>query len=229
MERENNRSTTGTQQSLVDPSSATGLDDINECLEPDSCSQVCKNTIGGFECSCVSGYLRDPKNDRRCKAIEGHASLLLSKRNDIRKIALDRKEMTLLVNNTKFAVAIDFMFQTGMLFWSDVQAKKIFKAPIDESNEKMLIISDNVTITDGLAIDWIHHFIFWTSSMGHAIKLATLDGSMIKTVVRENILEPRAIALDPIEGWMFWTDWGHNATIERAALGGTYRSVSYAK
>lgn len=69
----------------------------------------------------------DPKNLNRCKAIEGHASLLFTRNHGIRKIGLDRKEMTALVNNTMMASAFDFVFRTGMIFWNDLGEKKINK------------------------------------------------------------------------------------------------------
>lgn len=101
--------------------------DIDECLEPGSCSQFCLNEKGSFKCSCAAGYLKDPRNHTRCKAAEGHASLLFTRRHDIRKVALDRQEMTEIVNNTKKAAALDFVFRTGMIFWSDISEKKIYK------------------------------------------------------------------------------------------------------
>lgn len=101
--------------------------DIDECLEPGSCSQFCQNEKGSFKCSCATGYLKDPRNSTRCKAAEGHASLLFARRHDIRKVALDRQEMTAIVNNTKMATALDFVFRTGMIFWSDISEKKIYK------------------------------------------------------------------------------------------------------
>ena len=101
--------------------------DINECLVPGSCSQFCLNNNGSYKCSCAAGYLIDPRNLTRCKAAEGHASLLFARRYDIRKVALDRREMTSLVNGTKMATALDYVFRTGMIFWSDVSEKKIYK------------------------------------------------------------------------------------------------------
>lgn len=71
------------------------LTDINECLEPGICSQVCVNSKGEFKCECVGGYARDPNNHRRCKAMEGHASLLFAHFSDIRKISLDHQEVKL--------------------------------------------------------------------------------------------------------------------------------------
>lgn len=106
---------------------STKCEDINECEIPGTCSQKCTNEIGSFKCECQTGYMRDPKDLSRCKAVEGHASLLFARRHDIRKISLDHHEMTSIVNNTKWATALDFVFRTGMIFWSDVSDKKIYK------------------------------------------------------------------------------------------------------
>ncbi|CAL1675447.1 unnamed protein product [Lasius platythorax] len=200
-------------------------DDINECLEPGSCSQFCQNEKGSFKCSCATGYLKDPRNSTRCKAAEGHASLLFARRHDIRKVALDRQEMTAIVNNTKMATALDFVFRTGMIFWSDISEKKIYKAPIDEGNERTVVIENDLTTSDGLAVDWIYSHIYWTDSGKDTIELANFEGNMRKTLIRDRIQEPRAIALNPLEGWMFWTDWSDEARIERAGMDGTHRSV----
>ncbi|XP_063984190.1 very low-density lipoprotein receptor-like isoform X3 [Diachasmimorpha longicaudata] len=200
-------------------------EDIDECLEPGSCSQFCLNEKGTFKCSCAPGYLRDPKNLTRCKAAEGHASLLFARRHDIRKVALDRQEMTAIVNNTKMATALDFVFRTGMIFWSDVSDKKIYKAPIDEGNQRTVVIDQDYTTADGLAVDWIYNHIYWTDSEKNTIELSNFDGNMRKTLIKDMVQEPRAIALNPLEGWMFWTDWGEEARIERAGMDGSHRSI----
>ncbi|XP_071869085.1 low-density lipoprotein receptor isoform X6 [Bombus fervidus] len=200
-------------------------DDIDECLEPGSCSQFCLNEKGSFKCSCAPGYLKDPRNHTRCKAAEGHASLLFTRRHDIRKVALDRLEMTNIVKDTKMAAALDFVFRTGMIFWSDSSEKKIYKAPIDEGNERTVVIDDGLTTSDGLAVDWIYSHIYWTDSKKSTIELANFEGNMRKTLIRDRVQEPRAIALNPLEGWMFWTDWSDEARIEKAGMDGSHRTV----
>lgn len=42
--------------------------DFDECSVDDACDQICKNTIGSFECSCVAGY---NKIKNLCKAVNG--------------------------------------------------------------------------------------------------------------------------------------------------------------
>ncbi|XP_054083519.1 very low-density lipoprotein receptor isoform X5 [Zeugodacus cucurbitae] len=199
--------------------------DINECEDPGACSQICINEVGGFKCECEAGYMRDPRNHTRCKATEGHASLLLARRHDIRKIALDHMEMTSIVNSTKSATALDFVFRTGMIFWSDVSTQSIYKAPIDEGNDKTVVLKDHSVTSDGLAVDWIYNHVYYTDTHKCTIELTNFDGNMGKVLIEDGLDIPRSIALDPIEGWMYWSDWGASPRIERAGMDGSHRTT----
>jgi len=200
-------------------------DDIDECENPGACSQICINEKGTFKCECQEGYLRDPHDRTKCKATEGHASLLFARRHDIRKISLDHHEMTTIVNDTKSATALDFVFRTGMIFWSDSSEQKIYKAPIDEGSERSVVINNELTVCDGLAVDWLYSHIYWTDTGKNTIELANYEGSMRKTLIKDTLDEPRAIALNPLDGWMYWSDWGKDARIERAGLDGSHRQI----
>ncbi|KAJ8953257.1 hypothetical protein NQ318_015839 [Aromia moschata] len=50
-----------------------------------------------------------------------------------------------------------------------------------------------------------------------------------KSSLKMSLRRPRAIALNPMEGWMFWTDWGSDPKIERSGMDGSHRQtiVSY--
>lgn len=169
--------------------------------------------------------MRDPRHHNKCKATEGHASLLFARRHDIRKIALDHNEMTSIVNNTKSATALDYVFRTGMIFWSDVTEQKIYKAPIDEGNERTAVVRDLQITADGLAVDWIYNHIYYSDTKRCTIDVTNFDGTMSKVLIEDDLEIPRALALDPINGWMYWTDWGSNPRIERAGMDGSHRKV----
>lgn len=204
-------------------------EDIDECTDPGACSQICINEKGTFKCECHSGYARDPRDRTRCKATEGHPSLLFARRFDIRKISLDHHEMVAIVNDTKSATALDYVFRTGMIFWSDVTDEKIYKAPIDEGSQRTVVIGGQLITSDGLAVDWIYNHLYWTDTGKNHIELSDLQGNMRKILVRDKLEEPRAIALNPLDGWMYWTDWGQIPKIERAGMDGSHRQtiVSY--
>lgn len=42
--------------------------DIDECENPDACSQICINYKGDYKCECYEGYEMDPAT-KTCKAV----------------------------------------------------------------------------------------------------------------------------------------------------------------
>lgn len=48
--------------------------DINECLNPGICSQICINLKGGYKCECHNGYQMDPTTGV-CKAVGESAAV----------------------------------------------------------------------------------------------------------------------------------------------------------
>lgn len=88
------------------------------------------------------------------------------------------------------------------------------------------IIVTNIANADGLAIDWLARNLYWTNNGMDRIEVSRLDGSSRRVLVNENLVEPRAIAVAPTLGWMFWSDWSEKMPkVERASLDGTERVV----
>uniref|UniRef100_A0A8C3QLD8 LDL receptor related protein 4 n=1 Tax=Cyanoderma ruficeps TaxID=181631 RepID=A0A8C3QLD8_9PASS len=85
--------------------------------------------------------------------------------------------------------------------------------------------SSGLLTTDGLAVDAIGRKIYWTDTGTNRIEVGNLDGSMRKVLVWQNLDSPRAIALYHEMGYMYWTDWGENAKLERAGMDGSGRVV----
>ena len=66
-------------------------------------------------------------------------------------------------------------------------------------------VSENVVLTglaspDGLACDWIGHKLYWTDSETNRIEVSNLDGTYRKVLFWRDLDQPRAIALDPLNG-----------------------------
>lgn len=59
----------------------------------------------------------------------------------------------------------------------------------------------------------------------NSIEVAELDGSNRKVLICSGLESPRAIALHYAAGLVFWSDWGHNARIERANMDGEQRTT----
>lgn len=78
-----------------------------------------------------------------------------------------------------------------------------FRAPIDEGTEKTVVSSNQMVTSDGLAVDWIYSNIYFTDTRRCTIELMNFDGNMGKVLIKDDLEIPRAIALDPIEGYVY--------------------------
>ncbi len=93
----------------------------------------------------------------------------------------------------------------------------------------------------GMAVDWIGKNLYWTDvGYNNAIFVAKLDNPEKRALlISGGLLHPRSIAVDPINGFLFWTDWplggesngGGNplaeseAKIEMSGLDGSDRKI----
>ncbi|XP_049859513.1 low-density lipoprotein receptor-related protein 4 [Schistocerca gregaria] len=197
--------------------------DINECLfETDPvCSQTCNNTIGSFTCGCMTGYILRP-DGRTCKAMGAAPTLLFANRVDIRQVSLNNAKFTAVLKGLHNAIAVDYHYHKGLIFWSDVSMDVIRHASLNGTGP-VDVIRWGLESPGGLAVDWVHNLLFWTDSETRRVEVATLDGIHRAIIASNDLDRPRAIAVHPGEAFIFWTDWGPNPKIERAEMDGSSR------
>ena len=109
-------------------------------------------------------------------------------------------------------------------YFGDYQKHQIAKVPVNNSLPPAILHSvHGAHEPNGLAIDWINDWIYWSSPHFHTISMAKLDGSYQQVIVNESrkLGEPRGVAVDPLKGYLFWTDWGEHSHISRAAMDGS--------
>ena len=75
-----------------------------------------------------------------------------------------------------------------------------YRAPIDEGSKQEVVIDRNIVTADGLAIDWIYSHLYWTDTGTNTISMSDLDGNLITTIIKDDLEEPRAIAVHPAKG-----------------------------
>ncbi|XP_033127863.1 low-density lipoprotein receptor-related protein 2-like [Anneissia japonica] len=197
-------------------------EDINECEEtPWVCSQICSNAFGTYSCRCVEGYAAED-NGAKCKHISGgDPYLLFSNRYYVRNITLDARQQGIVTQGYTSIVALDFDVKEGRIYFTDISNDKIYRMFLNGSGEVEVIIDQYVADGEGLAVDWVARKIYWVDRTYDVVEVAELDGSLRKTLKREGLFEPRAIALDPRNGYVYWTDWGLSAYIGRMGMDGS--------
>lgn len=64
--------------------------------------------------------------------------------------------------------------------------------------EAMLVLKVQGSVSS-LAVDWIHHLLYWTSLERGSVNVALLDGSSQHQLIAD-LDKPSAVAVDPIQG-----------------------------
>ncbi|XP_019639752.1 PREDICTED: low-density lipoprotein receptor-related protein 6-like [Branchiostoma belcheri] len=122
---------------------------------------------------------------------------------------------------------LDYDHVTDLVYWSDVSEGKIMRAKRDGANVEVVAENGVISPTD-VALDLAGGNIYWTDSGSYVIRVARMDGEYSRVIVREGepiTAQPQGIALDPENGYMYWTSNLSPAKIERAAMDGTGRET----
>uniref|UniRef100_A0A8C7YW91 Low-density lipoprotein receptor-related protein 5 n=1 Tax=Oryzias sinensis TaxID=183150 RepID=A0A8C7YW91_9TELE len=154
--------------------------------------------------------------------------LLFANRRDVRLVDGEgpRGESAIVVSDLEDAAAVDFFFAEGLIFWTDVSEEAIKQTPLKESlGSDQTVVVPGLDSPDGLACDWLSKKLYWTDSETNRIEVANLNGTSRKVLFWMDLDQPRAIALNPAQRYMYWTDWGEEPRIERAGMDGSRREV----
>lgn len=86
------------------------------------------------------------------------------------------------------------------------------------------VVQSGLLTPEGLAVDWIGMNLYWVDSNLVQIEVAQIAGQCRRTLVAGDMSSPRAIAVDPSEGLLFWTDWDkQQPRVERCSMAGEQR------
>ncbi|XP_032496890.1 low-density lipoprotein receptor-related protein 5 isoform X5 [Phocoena sinus] len=154
--------------------------------------------------------------------------LLFANRRDVRLVDAGgvKLESTIVVSGLEDAAAVDFQFSKGAVYWTDVSEEAIKQTYLNQTGAAVQnVVISGLVSPDGLACDWVGKKLYWTDSETNRIEVANLNGTSRKVLFWQDLDQPRAIALDPAHGYMYWTDWGEIPRIERAGMDGSTRKV----
>lgn len=135
-----------------------------------------------------------------------------------------------LIAGLKNTIGLDFYFseKESYIFWTDVIEERIYRGTIVNGaiTNVDIVVQTGLATAEGLAIDWIALNIYWVESTLDHIEVANMNGSSRRTLIAGDMESPRAIALDPRYGLLFWTDWDKKSPrIERASMSGEDRKI----
>ncbi|XP_014255919.1 nidogen-1 isoform X1 [Cimex lectularius] len=212
--------------------------DGQECNEkvtcrimPELCSEyaTCVYLDLQYQCKCNEGYFGNGSYCREATK-QNEQFLLVTKGGSIIKLPLGSSSIGYpirILNQTAIGIATDCV--EGKVYWSDVSGNKIYKANYDGSELEEFLTT--VKSPEGLALDWIQRELFWTDSSTQSVSSVRIDTKgEIREIIKENLSNPRGIAVHPWRRKVIWSDWfRQKPTIEWANYDGSGREVLASK
>ncbi|XP_054255926.1 low-density lipoprotein receptor-related protein 6 isoform X5 [Indicator indicator] len=146
----------------------------------------------------------------------------------IERAALDGSDRTVLVNTSlgwPNGLALDYA--ESKIYWGDAKTDKIETISRAFMNGSALehVVEFGLDYPEGMAVDWLGKNLYWADTGTNRIEVSKLDGQHRQVLVWKDLDSPRALALDPAEGFMYWTEWGGKPKIDRAAMDGSERTT----
>ncbi|XP_011066151.1 PREDICTED: low-density lipoprotein receptor-related protein 6 isoform X2 [Acromyrmex echinatior] len=153
----------------------------------------------------------------------GSPLLLFGTHKDIRVTNISRSnKVNIIIKDLSEGASLDFFYERELICWSDSNLEMIQCIHYNgtHTGEKITVVNSSLISPDGLACDWFTDKLYWTDGEKNRIEVTSIDGRNRKVLFWNDIYQPRAIALAPMEGYLFWTDWGDVPKIERASMDG---------
>ena len=100
------------------------------------------------------------------------------------------------ISNLSLALAVDYHYNLGYIFWCDRNAQNIKRSNMDGTN--ITVIHKNVKDPYWLAVEWNSLQLYWT--VGGDILVSDFEGNNKRVFNCSQLHFPIGIALDPHEG-----------------------------
>ena len=183
-----------------------------------ACSQLCEKQGSNKYCHCRPGYEIQPDKFSCKSTTDEDAYLVYTNRYDIRLLKLGEakhegntsvltgKGVTQtsipLLSQLRNTIAIDYFFEDSenvLLFWSDIHKDQIFRGKINAGilMDVKPIVKIGIWTAEGLAVDWIGRNVYWVDSLLDQIQVVNFEGIYSATVLKDDMHNLRALALDP--------------------------------
>ena len=200
--------------------------DIDECsyFSSNNCTQKCVNTVGSYKCECEDGFQWESRT-KSCK-INGNydpPQLLFASKTTIRTVALNSGLYDLWQRKGRHFFSVDFAKSDDLYFWIDTQPGAIFKGKLSSPQKSEKFPFTVLSNPYSLAVDWISKNIYVTDSEVHSLVVYNIYNGQYKTILADMINQPRALALYPQRGFLFYTVTSRSACITRIGMDGSKR------
>lgn len=156
--------------------------------------------------------------------------LVVAQRDRISKINLaDGVKEIFPVTGLKNVIAIDFDLANNCVFWADIMTDVIGRQCLNGTESPEILVETGLASVEGMSYDWISEMLYFVDGMRLKIEAVKVSSQphlkMRRTVIpASKLAKPRGIAVHPMAGYLFFTDWNaFKPSISRANLDGEDR------
>ncbi|KAL7884480.1 hypothetical protein AOLI_G00072500 [Acnodon oligacanthus] len=199
-------------------------EEVDPCLDADVCDQLCVQSTGSFTCGCEEGYLERSESGQ-CLATGDVAGLVFSSSAGIGWMSSSGSDPRKISDSTGAAGPLAASIANGALFWSNPEHTGVYRLSLADGDQTPAVLFEGIRGIVGLAVDWVHELLYWTSNHTRALHVSSLNGSEPHRTLITGLAKPAAVSVQPLLRLLFWADSGVSPRIERSSLDGTDRKA----
>ncbi|XP_040897214.1 low-density lipoprotein receptor-related protein 8-like [Toxotes jaculatrix] len=193
-------------------------EEVDLCLETDVCDQLCVFINGSLTCECNEDHYMNPTTGE-CKAKGSEAQLVFTSSKGMQWISIIDTEYRELAPHLPGPGPVAALASNSTLYWAPLGRGSIYRVSMDGKPTDVELVLKVKGSVSGLAVDWIHQLLYWSSVESGSVNVGQLDGLAQRQLIT-GLDEPSAVTVDPLRGLLFWAQCGSLPKIQRAGLGG---------
>ncbi|KAL6459412.1 hypothetical protein MHYP_G00328840 [Metynnis hypsauchen] len=202
----------------------THCEEVDPCLDADVCDQLCVQSSGSLTCWCEEGYLETSESGR-CLATGDAAGLVFFSSAGIGWMSSSGSDQRKISDSTGAAGPLAASIANGAIYWSNPEHSGVYRLSLADGDQTPAVLFEGTRGIVGLAVDWVHELLYWTSNHTRALHVSSLNGSGQHGALITGLTQPAAVAVQPLLRLLFWADGGVSPRIERSSLDGTDRKA----
>ncbi|XP_039293247.1 sortilin-related receptor-like [Nilaparvata lugens] len=128
----------------------------------------------------------------------------------------------------KNVVAIEFDVENDCVYWADISNSSIQRQCLKGEKPVETLVEYGLSSVEGMSFDWLTNMLYFVDGIRARIEVIRTDisnaGRMRRKILGpKELKKPRGIAVHPMKGYLFWTDWaiGH-PSLSRANTDGSH-------
>lgn len=190
-----------------------------------NCSQLCVPTNSTHRvCKCTLGFTINPQDETEC--IGKDTFLTYSYNLGMRGIGLEPNSPVddyylPPIHKAFRASSMDFVHRYNLIYWVDNEEGTITKINRDTTGYQTIV--QGFESEESLAIDWVAENLYWLDPYYDLIEVSRLDGSNRYVIASGDMDKANGIVVNPLKGYIAWSDIGSTPKIEVAGLDGSRR------